>query len=176
VQSSPATSSAPSGTHPSVPSTTQPACSTNAPELTTWISKSQPDTAYGNQPNASISEDCSSVYSFKIPQDYEGKQCSVVLHFPEQEGPGGGASTGNNQGSLAVYELNGPVSEKITYNTCPGKGDKLDCVAVQPGASHVVRKGPCKAGQTEAIELSSESGLQLEFAQAPPTGVYITAC
>ncbi|USW47912.1 Putative ubiquitin 3 binding protein But2 [Septoria linicola] len=176
--------SAPSTTIPSTP-TSATACQTSlegayqTPHLITWVSKDYPDKSYGSELNATINEDCSTLFNFDIPSDYAEKQCSVVFLFPEQSQLETSAWSWNEQGSIEFSQLDSAASEKTTYNTCPAKASTLDTIAIKAGNSYVVSTGPCKAGETVTIEASSVGGLGLEFFEdwnPSSLGVYITAC
>ncbi|KAF2211516.1 hypothetical protein CERZMDRAFT_43011 [Cercospora zeae-maydis SCOH1-5] len=180
--SSPASSTASSTTPVSPVPTTPGACDKTSlegsyltPELITWVSEAHPATPYGSKQNATINDECSSVFNFNIPADYKGKQCSVVFLFPEDESNW----SWNNKGSIEFNELSGAVTAQTTYDTSPSKKQCLGSIAPQPGNSYVVSTAPCQAGETVTIETSSTDDLGMDFcedANKPPVGVYITAC
>ena len=176
--------SAPSSTQTAT-STTATACQTSlegsyqTPHLITWVSSSHPDTAYGSEYNATIDSDCSTIFNFDIPSDYEGKTCSVIFLFPEQKDLETSAWSWNEEGSIEFSQLSSAASLTTTYDTCPSKESTLNTIAIAAGNSYVVSSGACQAGETISIEASSVNDLGLEFFEdwnPSSRGIYITAC
>ncbi|KAM3419037.1 hypothetical protein BST61_g4992 [Cercospora zeina] len=173
----PSSSASSTSTAPASPTSTTPGSCGSAlvegyyliPELIIWISETHPATAYGSKQNATINVESSSVFTFDIPADYEGKQCNVVFLFPEDESNW----SWNHKGSMEFNSLNGAVTGQTTYATSPSKDQCLGSITPQPGNSYVVSTAPCQAGEIITIETSSQEDLELEFcedANKPPVG------
>ncbi|KAM0714898.1 hypothetical protein Q7P37_009363 [Cladosporium fusiforme] len=149
------------------------------PHLIVPVSSEQPDKAYGTSYNGQINSTTNTIFNFDIPQDYEGKQCSIIFLFPKKEDLETSDYEFGGSGSLGCSELSDAASEKTSYSNAPSAGKDLGTVELQPGNSYVVATQECKAGQTQSIELSSENGLSLDFFQdwnPSPLGLYITSC
>lgn len=150
-------------------STTASVCQTaltgayQTPHLIVPISSSSPDTVYGTQYNAYIDSDNSTIFNFDIPSSYEGMTCTTIFLFPEIADLETSSYTFSGSGDLVFSELSSAATEETTYNSAPSVTSVLDTVAIQSGNSYVIASGSCAAGTTVAIELSSQSGLSLEF-------------
>jgi hypothetical protein len=149
------------------------------PHLIVPISSEHPNEAYGTSYNGEINSTVSSIFNFDIPQDYKGKQCSIVFLFPKKQDLTTASYDFNGSGSLSCAELSGPVNQKTSYSNAPSVKKDLGSVALQPGNSYVIATGECQAGTTQSIELSSMNGLSLSFFEdynPSPLGLYITSC
>lgn len=146
------------------------------------MDKQSPNTAYGTQYNAYINSANSSIFNFDIPASYSGKQCTVIFLFPQESQLTTSSFTqsGSSGGGLAFSLLSGPADQQTTYANAPPVAKQLDSIAsVTPGNSYVVSTGPCAAGVTQAIEISSVGGYGLEFFEdwnPSPLGLFITSC
>jgi len=121
----------------------------------------------------------STIFNFDIPQDYKGKQCSIIFLFPKKEDLETSDYTFGGSGSLDCAELNTAASQKTSYSNAPSVKKDLGSIALQPGNSYVVATGDCQAGTTQSIWLSSKDGLSLNFFEdynPSPLGLYITSC
>lgn len=196
-----ASSNKPSGTAPAayassassqVASSTKPsgtasgsACQTSltgayqTPHLIVPVSSEKPDEAYGTSYNGQINSTTNTIFNFDIPQDYEGKQCSIIFLFPKKEDLETSNYEFGGSGSLGCSELSDVASEDTSYSNAPSADKDLGTIELQPGNSYVVATQECKAGKTQSIELSSEDGLSLNFFEdwnPSPLGLYITSC
>ncbi|KAL1301990.1 hypothetical protein AAFC00_002444 [Neodothiora populina] len=192
--SAPASSApAPSAPASSAPASSAPASSASGSACQTSLSgayqtphaiipvnKQQPNTKYGTQYNAYVGGGNSTVFNFDIPQDYSGKQCSVIFLFPKQSQLETSSFTLSGSGGLTFEQLSSPAGLDVSYSSLPKVQSKLNEISnVTPGNSYVVSTGACAAGTTESIEVSSTGGLNLEFFEdwnPSPIGVFITSC
>lgn len=133
------------------------------PHLIVPISSGSPDTAYGTQYDAYIDSENSTIFNFDIPSSYEGMTCTTIFLFPEIADLETSSYTFSGSGDLVFSELSTAATEETTYNTAPSVESVLDTIAIESGNSYVVASGSCAAGTTVSIELSSQSGLSLEF-------------
>jgi hypothetical protein len=143
------------------------------------VSSEQPDQAYGTSYNGQINSTTSTIFNFDIPQDYEGKQCSIIFLFPQKEDLETSNYDFSGSGSLSCSELSDTASQQTSYSSAPSVKSDLGTIDLQPGNSYVVATQDCQAGSTQSIELSSENGLSLNFFEdwnPSPLGLFITSC
>lgn len=188
----PSSKSPPSGTtakpvasSPATPVAHGSACPTSltgayqTPHLIVPISSEHPDWAYGTSYNGQINSTTSTIFNFDIPQDYKGKQCSIVFLFPSKKDLETSSYEFGGSGSLDVTELSTAASQKTSWSNAPSVKKDLGSIALQSGNSYVVATSDCQAGTTQSIELSSKGGLSLNFFEdynPSPLGLYITSC
>ncbi|KAM0705646.1 hypothetical protein Q7P35_007006 [Cladosporium inversicolor] len=185
-KSTPSQSTAnPVASSPATPVAHGSACPTSltgayqTPHLIVPISSEHPDWAYGTSYNGQINSTTSTIFNFDIPQDYKGKQCSIVFLFPNKKDLETSSYEFGGSGSLDVTELSTGASQKTSWSNAPSVKKDLGSIALQPGNSYVVATGDCQAGTTQSIELSSKGGLSLNFFEdynPSPSGLYITSC
>jgi len=135
--------------------------------------------AYGTSYNGEINSTMSTIFNFDIPQDYMGKQCSIIFLFPNKMDLETSDYEFGGSGSLDVTELSTAASQKTCWSNAPSVKKDLGSIALQPGNSYMVATGDCQAGTTQAIELSSKGGMSLSFFEdynPSPLGLYITSC
>jgi hypothetical protein len=114
-----------------------------------------------------------------MPQDYKGKQCSLIFLFPNKKDLETSSYDFSGSGSLDFTALSTAASQKTSWSNAPAVKMDLGSIAIQPGNSYVVATGDCQAGTTQSIELSSKGGLSLNFFEdynPSPLGLYITSC
>lgn len=149
------------------------------PHLIVPVSSDQPDEAFGTNYNGQINETTSTIFNFDIPQDYEGKQCSIIFLFPKKEDLETSDYEFGGSGSLGCSELSSAADEQTSYSNAPSVDSDLGTIDLKTGNSYVVATQDCKAGTTQSIELSSKNGLDLNFFEdwnPSPLGLYITSC
>jgi hypothetical protein len=143
------------------------------------ISSEHPDHAYGTTYNGQVNSTASTIFNFDVPQDYKGKQCSIVFLFPKKSDLKTSGYNFGGSGSLDFAELSSPATQKTSWSNAPSVKKDLGSIALQSGNSYVVATGDCQAGTTQSIELSSQNGLSLNFFEdynPSPLGLYITSC
>lgn len=149
------------------------------PHLIVPVSSDQPDEAFGTNYNGQINQTTSTIFNFDIPQDYEGKQCSIIFLFPKKEDLETSDYDFGGSGSLGCSELSSAADEQTSYSNAPSVDNDLGTIDLKTGNSYVVATQDCKAGTTQSIELSSKNGLDLNFFEdwnPSPLGLYITSC
>lgn len=196
--SPPPAATAPSSKSPPSESTTKPAASAPAtpaahgsacqtsltgayqtPHLIVPISSEHPDWAYGTSYNGQINSTTSTIFNFDMPQEYKGKQCSLIFLFPNKKDLETSSYEFSGSGSLDVTALSSAANQKTSWSNAPSVKKDLGSIAIQPGNSYVVATGDCQAGTTQSIELSSKGGLSLNFFEdwnPSPLGLFITSC
>jgi hypothetical protein len=170
---------------PATPAAHGSACPTSltgayqTPHLIVPISSEHPDWAYGTSYNGQINSTTSTIFNFDMPQDYKGKQCSLVFLFPNKKDLETSSYEFGGSGSLDFTALSTAASQKTSWSNAPSVKTDLGSIAIQPGNSYVVATGDCQAGTTQSIELSSKDGLSLNFFEdynPSPLGLFITSC
>ncbi|KAG8623862.1 hypothetical protein KVT40_008838 [Elsinoe batatas] len=150
------------------------------PHLIVPISSSSPDTAQGTQYFGTVNDDTSTLYNFDIPPSLEGQTCTVVFLFPRPDELVWSSYDFNNQGGLAISQLDSPAGTGTNFNNVPSGTSAGSVDAVQPGSSYVVSSGPCPAGQTIGYRVDATGGLALDYFQdfnpSGPIGLFLRAC
>lgn len=149
------------------------------PHLIVPISSEHPDWAYGTSYNGQINSTTSTIFNFDMPQEYKGKQCSLIFLFPNKKDLETSSYEFGGSGSLDVTALSSAANQKTSWSNAPSVKKDLGSIAIQPGNSYVVATGDCQAGTTQSIELSSKGGLSLNFFEdwnPSPLGLFITSC
>ncbi|KAI1443147.1 ubiquitin 3 binding protein But2 C-terminal domain-containing protein [Annulohypoxylon stygium] len=152
------------------------------PHYITQISAKQPDRAFGQQYNASVTPgDISALFALDVPKDRADANCTLEFLFPTQDqlktsyynysGPGNFVFTGYLAGSC-------PDSQ-TTYNHQP-QPDIFPShpIHMEPGFAYTIDVGPCtfSAGGCISGKISSND-TSLEFFQDQddcPIGLYNT--
>lgn len=88
------------------------------------INSAEPDKAYGNFFNGTMTSTVSSMFNFDIPADAAGKTCSLEFMFPTQDQLETSAYTISGDGKANFYTLEKPAHKSNTFNTSP-KSDKV---------------------------------------------------
>jgi hypothetical protein len=143
------------------------------------ISSEHPDWAYGTSYNGQINSTTSTIFNFDMPQEYKGKQCSLIFLFPNKKDLETSSYEFSGSGSLDVTALSSAANQKTSWSNAPSVKKDLGSIAIQPGNSYVVATGDCQAGTTQSVELSSKGGLSLDFFEdwnPSPLGLFITSC
>jgi hypothetical protein len=170
---------------PATPAAHGSACSTSltgayqTPHLIVPISSEHPDWAYGTSYNGQINSTTSTIFNFDMPQEYKGKQCSLVFLFPNKKDLETSSYEFGGSGSLDFTALSTAASQKTSWSNASSAKMDLGSIAIQPGNSYVIATGDCQAGTTQSIELSSKGGLSLNFFEdynPSPLGLFITSC
>lgn len=151
------------------PSSTCPGDFTQAgytgPGLIIPIDSSSPDTAYGTQYNAYINSTTSTIFTFDIPTNYTGKQCTLSFFFPTQAQLETSSFTQSGSGSVAFKQLSSGASESTTYNTAPSVTKTLGTESLAPGNAYSFSIGECSAGETLTYEMVASGSYSLEYFQ-----------
>jgi len=175
----------PATSSPATPAAHGSACQTSltgayqTPHLIVPISSEHPDWAYGTSYNGQINSTTSTIFNFDMPQEYKGKQCSLIFLFPNKKDLETSSYEFSGSGSLDVTALSSAANQKTSWSNAPSVKKDLGSIAIQPGNSYVVATGDCQAGTTQSVELSSKGGLSLDFFEdwnPSPLGLFITSC
>jgi len=146
------------------------------PHLIVPVDDSKPETALGVSYEGVVSPTVSSLFNFDIPASYAGKNCNVVLLFPDGSQQWQPAATFKTPGGITVQQLTTPASTTMTYANVP-KGQIVGSVShLEAGHGYTISTGPCAAGKTLGYRIDSADGLDLQFFQSinPPLGFFIT--
>lgn len=117
----------------------------------------------------------SSIFNFDIPSTYTGK-CSLIFLLPSQKNLTTSSFTLSGSGQIDFAQLKNSASTQTSFLN---KGDvEVDWgqATVKPGSSTIVGTFPCPAGKQVAFEAKAVGNLSLNYFQANPVGLYITAC
>ncbi|KAJ6161442.1 ubiquitin 3 binding protein But2 C-terminal domain-containing protein [Penicillium chermesinum] len=149
------------------------------PHLVVPINSSSPDTAYGTQYFATISNHTSVLFNFDIPQNYSGKSCNLVFLFPQKADLETSDYTFIGDGKIDISQLSATASTSTTYNNAPSVSHDFGDITISPGHSYVVNTFSCPAGQAVGYEIKNAGSTYLhsfEDWNPSPLGLYITAC
>ncbi|RMY75624.1 hypothetical protein D0863_02459 [Hortaea werneckii] len=129
------------------------------------INSAEPDKAYGNFFNGTMTSTISSMFNFDIPADAAGKTCSLEFMFPEQDQLETSAYTISGDGKANFYTLEKPAHKSNTFNTSPKSDKYLGEYTLTPGSSSKVHSMACPAGKTIGIWMFSATGSSLNYFQ-----------
>lgn len=136
-----------------------------APGLIIPIDSSSPDSAYGTQYDAYVNSTTSTIFTFDVPANYTGKQCTLSFFFPTQSQLETSSFTESGNGSVAFKQLSSGTSESTTYNTAPTVTKTLGTESLAPGNAYSFSIGECSAGETLTYEMVSSGSYSLEYFQ-----------
>ncbi|KAI7637619.1 hypothetical protein KC343_g606 [Hortaea werneckii] len=129
------------------------------------INSAEPDKAYGNFFNGTMTSTISSMFNFDIPADAAGKTCSLEFMFPEQDQLETSAYTISGDGKANFYTLEKPAHKSNTFNTSPKSDKYLGEYTLTPGSSSKIHSMACPAGKTIGIWMFSATGSSLNYFQ-----------
>ncbi|KAI7281141.1 hypothetical protein KC345_g4294 [Hortaea werneckii] len=129
------------------------------------INSAEPDKAYGNFFNGTMTSTISSMFNFDIPADAAGKTCSLEFMFPEQDQLETSAYTISGDGKANFYTLENPAHKSNTFNTSPKSDKYLGEYTLTPGSSSKIHSMACPAGKTIGIWMFSATGSSLNYFQ-----------
>ncbi|KAI7222381.1 hypothetical protein KC333_g1138 [Hortaea werneckii] len=129
------------------------------------INSAEPDKAYGNFFNGTMTSTVSSMFNFDIPADAAGKTCSLEFMFPTQDQLETSAYTISGDGKANFYTLEKPAHKSNTFNTSPKSDKYLGEYTLTPGSSSKIHSMACPAGKTIGIWMFSATGSSLNYFQ-----------
>ncbi|KAI7235217.1 hypothetical protein KC330_g4388 [Hortaea werneckii] len=129
------------------------------------INSAEPDKAYGNFFNGTMTSTISSMFNFDIPADAAGKTCSLEFMFPTQDQLETSAYTISGDGKANFYTLEKPAHKSNTFNTSPKSDKYLGEYTLTPGSSSKIHSMACPAGKTIGIWMFSATGSSLNYFQ-----------
>ncbi|KAI6894418.1 hypothetical protein KC318_g3235 [Hortaea werneckii] len=129
------------------------------------INSAEPDKAYGNFFNGTMTSTISSIFNFDIPADAAGKTCSLEFMFPTQDQLETSAYTISGDGKANFYTLEKPAHKSNTFNTSPKSDKYLGEYTLTPGSSSKIHSMACPAGKTIGIWMFSATGSSLNYFQ-----------
>ncbi|KAI7487258.1 hypothetical protein KC367_g2365 [Hortaea werneckii] len=129
------------------------------------INSAEPDKAYGNFFNGTMTSTISSMFNFDIPADAAGKTCSLEFMFPAQDQLETSAYTISGDGKANFYTLDKPAHKSNTFNTSPKSDKYLGEYTLTPGSSSRIHSMACPAGKTIGIWMFSATGSSLNYFQ-----------
>ncbi|KAI7262007.1 hypothetical protein KC343_g4663 [Hortaea werneckii] len=129
------------------------------------INSAEPDKAYGNFFNGTMTSTISSMFNFDVPADAAGKTCSLEFMFPEQDQLETSAYTISGDGKANFYTLEKPAHKSNTFNTSPKPDKYLGEYTLTPGTSSKIHSMACPAGKTIGIWMFSATGSSLNYFQ-----------
>ncbi|KAI7197781.1 hypothetical protein KC363_g222 [Hortaea werneckii] len=129
------------------------------------INSAEPDKAYGNFFNGTMTSTISSMFNFDIPADAAGKTCSLEFMFPAQDQLETSAYTISGDGKANFYALDKPAHKSNTFNTSPKSDKYLGEYTLTPGSSSKIHSMACPAGKTIGIWMFSATGSSLNYFQ-----------
>jgi len=143
------------------------------------IDSSSPDQARGTQFNGEVSSTVSSIFNFDIPNSDEGKTCSLVFLFPNQQDLETSSFNFTGDGKLDFAQLSSPATQSTSFSNAPSVMNDLGQFIVSPGNSFEIASFSCPAGQAVAFEIKNAGSTQLFFFEdfnPSPIGLFITTC
>lgn len=149
------------------------------PHLIIPVDQAQPEKAFGNQFNGTITDSVCTAYNFDVHPRFAGKACSLVFLFPEQQDLETSAYdfSGSDSSTLGVFILHKPVEHNTTWSTLPRK-TLVAKERIYPGKKMNIIQKECPAGLRVGVMLCGK-GFSLEYFQdfnPSPIGLYIRAC
>ncbi|CAD0090906.1 unnamed protein product [Aureobasidium vineae] len=148
------------------------------PRLIVPVNGNSPDKAYGTQYNAYVGNGNSTIFSFDIPQSYEGKQCEVIFTFPTQSQLETSFVSESGNGGIDFKQLKNAADEKTTFNNQPAVGKDFGEKGVSTGNAYSITTGDCAVGQTISYELTATGDYQASWFQdwnPCPIGLWVVA-
>ncbi|KEQ75644.1 hypothetical protein M436DRAFT_41835 [Aureobasidium namibiae CBS 147.97] len=148
------------------------------PRLIVPVNSNQPDTAYGTQYNAYVGNGNSTIFSFDVPQSYEGKQCEVIFTFPTQSQLETSFVSESGNGGIDFKQLKSAADEKTTFNNQPAVAKDFGEKGVSTGNAYTITTGDCAVGQTISYELTATGDYQASWFQdwnPCPIGLWVVA-
>jgi hypothetical protein len=148
------------------------------PRLIIPVDSNSPDTAYGTQYNAYVGNGNSTIFSFDIPQSYEGKQCEVIFTYPTQSQLETSFVSESGNGGVDFKQLKSAADEKTTFNNQPAVAKDFGEKGVSTGNAYTITTGDCAVGQTISYELTATGDYQSSWFQdwnPCPIGLWVVA-
>ena len=158
------------------------ACATNlngdftAPDLIVPVSSTQPNTAYGTQYVAEISNAYDTLFQFNLPSSYSGMTCSLLMLLPSSAN----VQSFSGDGVLNFALMSHQVTASTTWSSKGGVETNHGNLTVAEGHNYLVATFSCPAGYELTYQVSSATGgtntTFFETTQSPPVGLYVRAC
>lgn len=148
------------------------------PRLIVPINSNQPQTAYGTQYNAYVGNGNSTIFTFDVPQSYQGKQCEVIFTLPTQSQLETSFVSESGNGGIDFKQLKNAADEKTTFNNQPGVAKDFGEKGVSTGNAYTITTGDCAAGQSISYELTATGDKVVSYFQdwnPCPIGLWVVA-
>jgi hypothetical protein len=155
-----------------------------SPEIIVPVDSENPTTAYGRQPNATITPSNSSLYNFDL--SYTGT-CALLFLFPFSSSLSdsgypylfsGIEEEVEENGGLNFTLLASPISDQTTFDTVPNVSNDYGKTEILPGNNYTIAQFPCEEGYT-AFKVASDGNVDLIYSQdsePSPLGLYVVPC
>ena len=156
------------------------------PTLIVPVSREDAGHPYGDVSSPIITPSNNTLFAFKTPASWTGT-CSLLFTFPyasETANPGAYHFSGIEEeqagsGGLNFDHVKADIDADETWFTKPELKETYGKTEIIPGNSYTIATFPCKGGETLVYDVSSVSGVELEFeqnSQASPIGLWVTKC
>ncbi|KFY51200.1 hypothetical protein V497_09313 [Pseudogymnoascus sp. VKM F-4516 (FW-969)] len=156
------------------------------PKLIVPVSREDAGHSYGDIANPIITPSNNTLFAFTTPASWTGT-CSLLFTFPfasETANPGAYHFSGIEEeqagsGGLNFDHVEADIDADETWWTKPELKETYGKTEIIPGNSYTIATFPCKGGETLVYDVSSVSGVELEFeqnAKASPIGLWVTKC
>ncbi|KAI1763676.1 ubiquitin 3 binding protein But2 C-terminal domain-containing protein [Hypoxylon sp. FL1150] len=134
-----------------------------SPQLIVPVHSAHPNTAYGRSTFGEASSTISTVFSFNIPAEDDGKTCTLVFLFPDRHEDVAASSNMTGSGEIEFSRLDGAMGKKTTQNTVSDIVHSYKKVTVARSNAYKIESFACTGGQDVAVELSSVPGSKTEL-------------
>ncbi|KFY21754.1 hypothetical protein V493_07146 [Pseudogymnoascus sp. VKM F-4281 (FW-2241)] len=156
------------------------------PKLIVPVSREAAGYPYGDIAAPIITPSNNTLFAFTTPASWTGT-CSLLFTFPyasETANPGAYHFSGIEEekaagGGLNFDLLEADIDANETWWTKPELKKTYGKTEIIPGNSYTIATFPCKGGETLVYDVSSVSGVELEFEQnseASPIGLWVAKC
>ncbi|OBT61522.1 hypothetical protein VE03_09132 [Pseudogymnoascus sp. 23342-1-I1] len=156
------------------------------PKLIVPVSREDAGHPYGDIASPIITPSNNTLFAFTTPASWTGT-CSLLFTFPyasETANPGAYHFSGIEEekagsGGLNFDHVEADIDADETWWTKPELKETYGKTEIIPGNSYTIATFPCKGGETLVYDVSSVSGVELEFeqnAEASPIGLWVAKC
>jgi hypothetical protein len=159
-----------------------------APNLIVPVDPKNPSKAYGTQYRAQVGPSNSTLFSFDVPENWEGETCSLLFTFPyasdtalpaEFYFSGVEAQIGSD-GGFVFDKLSTPISTAVTWDSKPEVEESYGKTVLIPGNTYNLKTENCRAGERLTYQMSEQGEVILNYFQlaggGKPVGLWIVQC
>ncbi|KAH0124413.1 hypothetical protein KCU67_g17729, partial [Aureobasidium melanogenum] len=147
------------------------------PRLIVPVNSNQPQTAYGTQYNAYVGQGNSTIFTFDVPQSYQGKQCEVIFTYPTQSQLETSFVESKGNGGIDFKQLKNAADESVTFANQPAVAKDFGEKGVSTGNAYTITTGDCAVGSI-SYELTATGDYETSWFQdwnPCPIGLWVVA-
>jgi glucan endo-1,3-beta-D-glucosidase len=133
------------------------------------------DNIIGNRYIAQISSSHSTLFSFDLPFEYQGKTCNLVFYVPPESDEWWHPWHLSTPGGIMFSQLENPVTA-LTSSGNVGSSWPVGAVNSLESGGHLINSAPCEAGKTVGYRADALGSLDLQYFQMtyPASGLFMT--